>query len=171
MLRSPRGFGHRLALLLDDAVDLVPHGFGNNRFNFNDAPFTLRFRLGFPVADALGAVLDIDALRAGVLQDAGQARWPEATASLSDLTLELLAFIEGRFLTIHPFSDFNGRTIRLFRREVLRRMDFPRVILEPDTDAGRASYFSALEAADRSEFHELADIWKSRLNRVETPEV
>ncbi len=73
-----------------------------------------------------------------------RARWPEATATLSDLTLELLAFAEGRFLTIHPFSDFNGRTIRLFLRELLRRLDFPRVILEPDTDAGRAAYFAAL---------------------------
>ena len=100
-----------------------------------------------------------------------QARWPDATASLSDLTLELLAFIEGRFLTIHPFSDFNGRTIRLFLREILRRMDFPRVILEPDTDAGRASYFAALEAADRGDYRPLADIWHDRLSQVETPDV
>jgi len=99
-----------------------------------------------------------------------QARWPEATATLSDLTLELLAFIEGRFLTIHPFSDFNGRTIRLFLREVLRRLDFPRVILEPDTATGRASYFTALEAADRSDFPALVDIWRDRLSRAETPE-
>ena len=100
-----------------------------------------------------------------------QARWPGATATLSDLTLELLAFIEGRFLTIHPFGDFNGRTIRLFLREVLRRLDFPRVILEPDTDAGRMSYFAALEAADRSDFRPLVDIWRERLSRAETPEV
>ena len=99
-----------------------------------------------------------------------QARWPEATATLSDLTLELLAFVEGRFLTIHPFSDFNGRTIRLFLREVLRRMDFPRVILEPDTDSGRALYFTALEAADRSDFRGLVNIWRERLFQAETPE-
>jgi CRISPR-associated endonuclease/helicase Cas3 len=99
-----------------------------------------------------------------------QARWPEATATLSDLTLELLAFAEGRFLTIHPFSDFNGRTIRLFLRELLRRLDFPRVILEPDTDAGRAAYFAALEAADRGDFQPLVDIWRDRLAHAETPE-
>jgi CRISPR-associated endonuclease/helicase Cas3 len=99
-----------------------------------------------------------------------QARWPEATATLSDLTLELLAFAEGQFLTIHPFSDFNGRTIRLFLRELLRRLDFPRVILEPDTDTGRAIYFAALEAADRHDFKPLMDIWRERLDRAETPE-
>ena len=96
--------------------------------------------------------------------------YPEATATLSDLTLELLAFAEGRFLTIHPFSDFNGRTIRLFLRELLRRLDFPRVILEPDTDAGRAAYFAALEAADRRDFQPLVSIWRDRLAHAETPE-
>jgi CRISPR-associated endonuclease/helicase Cas3 len=100
-----------------------------------------------------------------------QARWPEATAILSDLTLELLAFAEGRFLTIHPFRDFNGRTIRLFLRELLRRLDFPRVILEPDTDAGSAAYFVALEAADCSDFKPLVEIWRDRLVHAETPEV
>jgi CRISPR-associated endonuclease/helicase Cas3 len=99
-----------------------------------------------------------------------QARWPEATATLSDLTLELLGFAEGRFLTIHPFSDFNGRTVRLFLRELLRRLDFPRVILEPDTDAGRAAYFAALEAADRRDFYPLVAIWRERLAHSETPE-
>jgi CRISPR-associated endonuclease/helicase Cas3 len=96
--------------------------------------------------------------------------YPDATATLSDLTLELLAFDEGRFLTIHPFSDFNGRTIRLFLRELLRRLDFPRVILEPDTDAGRAAYFAALEAADRRDFQPLVSIWRDRLAHAETPE-
>lgn len=98
------------------------------------------------------------------------ARWPEATSTLSDLTLELLAFVEGRFLTIHPFRDFNGRAIRLLLREVLRRLDFPRVILEPESDGGRASYFTALEAADRGNFRVLRDIWRDRLGRAETPD-
>lgn len=59
------------------------------------------------------------------------ARWPMASATTGDLTLELLAFAEGRFLIIHPFQDFNGRTIRLFLLELLRRLDLPRVILAP----------------------------------------
>lgn len=99
-----------------------------------------------------------------------QARWPETTATLSDLTLGLLTFAEGRFLTIHPFSDFNGHTIRLFLRELLRRLDFPRVILEPDTDAGRAAYFAGPKAADRSGFQPLVDIWRDGLAHAETPE-
>ena len=52
-----------------------------------------------------------------------QARWPAAASGKSDLLLELLAFAEGRFLTVHPFRDFNGRTIRVFLLELLRRLD------------------------------------------------
>jgi CRISPR-associated endonuclease/helicase Cas3 len=40
-----------------------------------------------------------------------QARWPAAASGKSDLLLELLAFAEGRFLTVHPFRDFNGRIV------------------------------------------------------------
>ena len=77
----------------------------------------------------------------------------------------------GREAFIHPFTDFDGRTIRPFLRELLRRLDFPRVILEPDTDAGRAACFTALEAADRRDFQPLVDLWRDRLAHAETPEV
>ena len=82
-----------------------------------------------------------------------QARWPAAASGKSDLLLELLAFAEGRFLTVHPFRDFNGRTIRVFLLELLRRLDLPRVELAPQTEAGRAEYFTALEAADGGLLH------------------
>jgi CRISPR-associated endonuclease/helicase Cas3 len=92
-----------------------------------------------------------------------QARWPAAAAGASDLLLELLAFTEGRFLAIHPFRDFNGRTIRVFLLELHRRMDLPRVALAPQTAAGRAEYFTALEAADRRDWQPLVAIWQQRL--------
>jgi CRISPR-associated endonuclease/helicase Cas3 len=94
-----------------------------------------------------------------------QARWPAAASGKSDLLLELLAFAEGRFLTVHPFRDFNGRTIRVFLLELL-----PRVELAPQTEAGRAEYFTALEAADRRDLQPLVDIWRDRLAHAETQE-
>ncbi len=97
-----------------------------------------------------------------------QARWPAAASGKSDLLLELLAFAEGRFLTVHPFRDFNGRTIRVFLLELLRRLDLPRVELAPQTEAGRAEYFTALEAADRSDLQPLSAIWKRRLTKAIT---
>ena len=83
---------------------------------------------------------------AGLMRDYAldlQARWPEAARTLSDLTLKFLSCAEGRFLSIHPFQDFNGRTIRLFLLELHRRMDLPRVVLAAESVEDRAAYFSA----------------------------
>ncbi|MFN0075469.1 MAG: hypothetical protein ACKVY0_03230 [Prosthecobacter sp.] len=74
-----------------------------------------------------------------------------------------LFFAEGRFLTIHPFRDFNGRTIRLLLTELLRRLDLPRVTLAPEGEAARAAYFLALEAADRFDWQPLMEVWNERL--------
>ncbi len=90
------------------------------------------------------------------------ARWPAAAAAVSDLTLELLAFAEGRFLSIHPFPDFNGRTIRLFLLELLRRLDLPRVTLAPESETERELYFRALEAADHRDWQPLVRLWQQR---------
>ncbi len=95
-----------------------------------------------------------------------QARWQAAAAEFSDLTLEFLAYAEGRFLTIHPFRDFNGRTIRLFLTELRRRLDLPRVELAPESEAERAAYFTALEAADAHDWQPLTVIWNSRFQAI-----
>ena len=92
-----------------------------------------------------------------------QARWTAATGNPDDLLLELLAFAEGRFLTIHPFRDFNGRTIRLFLVELLHRLDLPEVVLAAESGIERQAYFSALEAADRLDWSPLVEIWRKRL--------
>jgi len=107
---------------------------------------------------------------AGLMRDYAldlQARWPEASRTLSDLTLEFLSCAEGRFLSIHPFQDFNGRTIRLFMLELLRRLDLPRVVLAVESGEDRAAYFSALESADQNDFRPLMEIWRQRFTRVE----
>ena len=92
-----------------------------------------------------------------------EARWSDASSTLSEKTVEFLAFAEGRFLTIHPFQDFNGRTVRLFLTELLRRLDLPRVVLAPVDDTARSEYFSSLEAADQKDFSMLVKIWEKRL--------
>lgn len=92
-----------------------------------------------------------------------QARWSAATTGPDDLLLELLAFAEGRFLTIHPFRDFNGRTIRLFLVELLQRLDLPEVILAAESEGERQTYFQALEAADELDWSPLVEIWRRRL--------
>ena len=73
-------------------------------------------------------------------------------------------------MSIHPFQDFNGRTIRLFLLELLRRLDLPRVVLAPETELERQAYFRALEAADRADWQPLISIWQHRFTSVpQTP--
>lgn len=95
-----------------------------------------------------------------------QARLEGLNEETGELLLEFLAFAEGRFLTIHPFRDFNGRTIRLFLTELRRRLDLPRVSLAPEAEAERHAYFLALEAADRLDWQPLITIWKQRFDAL-----
>ncbi|TVQ87452.1 MAG: hypothetical protein EA400_11415 [Chromatiaceae bacterium] len=90
------------------------------------------------------------------------ARCVRAGTSGSDLLLELLAFAEGRILSIHPFPDLNGRTTRLFLRLLLRRLDLPALTLVPER-AALPDYLAALRAADRLHWQPLMRIWQRRL--------
>ncbi|MDA1277671.1 MAG: hypothetical protein O2960_27035 [Verrucomicrobia bacterium] len=65
-------------------------------------------------------------------------------------------------MSIHPFPDFNGRTIRLLLLELLRRLDLTRVTLAPESEAERELYFRALEAADQLDWQPLLRIWQQR---------
>ncbi len=96
-----------------------------------------------------------------------QARLPAAVSGAEESLMEFLAFAEGRFLTIHPFRDFNGRTIRLLLTELLRRLDLPLVTLAPESETERATYFLALEAADQCDWQPLMAVWNARLTTSE----
>lgn len=63
-------------------------------------------------------------------------------------------------MSIHPFPDFNGRTIRLLLLELLRRLDLTRVTLAPESE--RELYFRALEAADQLDWQPLVRLWQQR---------
>lgn len=85
-----------------------------------------------------------------------------AAARSEDQLLETLAFAEGRLLSIHPFTDFNGRTTRLFLSLLLRRLDLPLVeLVTPPEEA--EPYFAALRAGDRRQWAPLCDVWRARL--------
>lgn len=84
----------------------------------------------------------------------------------SDLLPELLAFAEGRLLSIHPFVDFNGRATRLFLRLLLRRLELPAVDLVP-TPEDTPEYLAALAAGDHADWAPLAAIWRRRLGQGE----
>ncbi len=87
----------------------------------------------------------------------------------SDLLLELLAFAEGRLLSIHPFADFNGRTTRVFIDWLTRRLDLPDVDPTPDEGAATDQYLAALRAADRHNWQPLMAVWRERLQQGGNP--
>jgi Fic family protein len=59
-------------------------------------------------------------------------------------TVELAAFVHLKFVTIHPFTDGNGRISRLMMNFVLHKHTFPLLNIHYEN---RASYYNALERA------------------------
>jgi CRISPR-associated endonuclease/helicase Cas3 len=103
-----------------------------------------------------------------LIRDYGEdlrVRLDNASGRLDSLLLETLAFAEGRFLSIHPFTDFNGRVARLFLRELLRRLELPPVDLVPTDSAGEKIYFSALHAGDQNDWTPLMAVWELRFEQ------
>ncbi|MBX3733101.1 MAG: Fic family protein [Verrucomicrobiae bacterium] len=97
------------------------------------------------------------------------ARWGEVFPIASPLTLETLAFAEGRPLTLHPFVDFNGRGTRLRQREILHRALLPQVELAATGETNRNEYFAALEAAGRRDWQPLSAVWQRRFEQLPPP--
>jgi CRISPR-associated endonuclease/helicase Cas3 len=85
---------------------------------------------------------------------------------VSNVLLEALAFAEGRFLTIHPFYDFNGRVARMLLFALLYRLELPPVQLVPD-DAQKPGYLAALSEADTCNWQPLVEIWRRRFGTRE----
>jgi CRISPR-associated endonuclease/helicase Cas3 len=91
-----------------------------------------------------------------------RVRLDHTAGQLDERLLETLAFSEGRLLSIHPFTDFNGRSTRLLLRELLRRLEFPPVDLVPADATGEAAYFQALRAGDELNWRPLMRVWEQR---------
>lgn len=66
--------------------------------------------------------------------------------------VELAALAHHKLVHIHPFTDGNGRTARLFMNLILMQKGYPLVtILKND----RKKYYRALEKADKGEFQDI----------------
>ena len=107
-----------------------------------------------------------------LMRDYGEdlrARLENASGHMDDLLLEMLAFAEGRLLSIHPFTDFNGRLTRLFLRELLRRLELPAVDLVPTDAPGETAYRAALQAGDTLNWRPLMRVWQQRFEQFSEP--
>lgn len=103
-----------------------------------------------------------------LMRDYGEdlhTRLANASGKMDELLLELLAYTEGRLLSIHPFNDFNGRVTRLFLRELLGRLELPPVDLVPTDAPGESNYFAALRSGDGNDWRPLMKIWEQRFEQ------
>lgn len=98
-----------------------------------------------------------------------QARIKALPVEVNDHLLELLAFAEGRLLSIHPFTDFNGRTTRVFIDWLARHLELPDVDPTPDEGAATDQYLAALRAADQHNWQPLMMVWRERLQQGVNP--
>lgn len=98
-----------------------------------------------------------------------QAHLEALPREADDRLLELLAFAEGRLLSIHPFTDFNGRTTRVFIDWLTRRLELPDVDPTPDEGVATDQYLAAVRAADERNWQPLMAIWCERLQQGGKP--
>lgn len=83
----------------------------------------------------------------------------------SDLRVisELLAVADGRFQSIHPFRDFNGRVGRVLLVALFQVFGLPPVEIVPAGQEFRQAYLEALQAADQGDYGRLTEMWLRRL--------
>ncbi len=66
--------------------------------------------------------------------------------------VKLLAWFQHRFVFIHPFQDYNGRTARMFTIFILLNLNLPPVELKAETGADRKRYLTAMQKADEGDY-------------------
>ena len=77
--------------------------------------------------------------------------------------VEFLAWLQHRFLWIHPFQDYNGRIARLLTNVMLLNLNLPPIELKVETKQGRKVYIEALQSADNGDYQKLEKLIESAL--------
>lgn len=86
-----------------------------------------------------------------------------ACGGAEERQIEALAYAEGHMLTIHPFEDFNGRAVRAFITEILRRLDMPPIEVSVERNTQQfEDYKLCLRAFDEGNPQLLREFWVAR---------
>lgn len=64
--------------------------------------------------------------------------------------VELLAWFQHRFVFIHPFQDYNGRTARMLTTLILLSLNLPPIELQAETIEDRKRYLKAMQKGDEN---------------------
>lgn len=63
-----------------------------------------------------------------------------------------LAWFQHKFISIHPFQDYNGRTARMLTTLLLLQFKLPSIEPKADTEKDRAQYIIAMQQADNGKY-------------------
>lgn len=77
--------------------------------------------------------------------------------------ISLLAWFQHRFVQIHPFNDYNGRTARMLTTLLLLKLNLPPIEIKADTKMDRRVYIKALQSADDGNYSSLEKLIESAL--------
>lgn len=72
--------------------------------------------------------------------------------------VKVLSWFQHRFVFIHPFQDYNGRTARMFTILILLKLDLPPIELKAEKETDRKGYLTAMQQADEGNFDLLEKI-------------
>lgn len=66
--------------------------------------------------------------------------------------VKLLAWFQHRFVQIHPFNDYNGRTARMLTSYLLLKFDLHPFEIKANTTKDRGNYIKAMQYADEGNY-------------------
>lgn len=77
--------------------------------------------------------------------------------------IRLLAWFQHRFVQIHPFNDYNGRTARMLTTFLLIKFNLHPSEIKADTKKDRKAYIKALQNADEGDYSALENLIETGL--------
>lgn len=80
--------------------------------------------------------------------------------------VKLLAWFQHRFVFIHPFQDYNGRTARMLTILILLTLDLPPINITVERATDRKQYLTAMQKADEGDYSLLESIIRDALSEV-----
>jgi Fic family protein len=83
-----------------------------------------------------------------------------------DAVVELLAWFQHKFVFIHPFVDYNGRTARMLTVLLLLRFNLPALEIRVDTKMDRKKYLESMQKGDEGDLILLENLISETLNEA-----
>ncbi|MCL4353245.1 Fic family protein [Patescibacteria group bacterium] len=72
--------------------------------------------------------------------------------------VKLLAWFQHKFVFIHPFQDYNGRTARMLTLFISLQLDLPPLEIKVEKEADRKNYLKAMQKADERDYSILEEL-------------